>query len=396
MAPRGIASSQPVAPCRASGPFAVRRVQSAAMTTSSTTSNVRSGTWWAPALAGFRDISWRTLALIVAINTGVAGMLYIEETRPFWHPFITAQSFGLSIAYVVNAAAPWDKTNPVRRMVAAVALGAAIGLVLLIAIKGYVIGDEHYRFGTGQMEPGRFAGTAFSAFIVGLCVSLFFLFQFREARIRTQMLKAEADRNMLSRQAIEAELKLMQAQVEPHFLFNTLASVQFLTETDPPKAGMMLGHLLAYLRAALPQLRSNSTTLGQEIDLAEAYLSIMRMRMGPRLSFAIDIPAELRPHRFPPMLLMSVVENAIKHGLEPLASGGTVRIAARRHGERLAVSVVDDGRGLGEKVGNGVGLTNLRGRLRGLYGERARFTLEEVVPQGARATIEIPHDPDDL
>ena len=103
---------------------------------------------------------------------------------------------------------------------------------------------------------------------MGTFVSLFFMLKFQEARARAQMLKADADRNMLSKQAIEAELKLMQAQVEPHFLFNTLASVQFLTETDPPKAGMMLGHLLAYLRAALPQLRSDSTTLGQEIDLA--------------------------------------------------------------------------------------------------------------------------------
>jgi LytS/YehU family sensor histidine kinase len=184
----------------------------------------------------------------------------------------------------------------------------------------------------------------------------------------------------------------MQAQVEPHFLFNTLASVQFLTETDPPKAGLMLGHLLAYLRAALPQLRSNSTTLGQESDLAQAYLSIMRMRMGPRLSFVIDIPAELRPHGFPPMLLMSLVENAIKHGIEPQAEGGTVRLEARRHTDRIAVSVVDDGHGLADKIGNGVGLTNLRGRLRALYADQARFTLEELAPHGARATVELPYD----
>ena len=119
----------------------------------------------------------------------------------------------------------------------------------------------------------------------------------------------------------------MQAQVEPHFLFNTLASVQFLTETDPPKAGQMLGHLLAYLRAALPQLRSASTTLGQEADLAQAYLSIMQMRMGSRLAFAVDVPAELRTQPLPPMLLMSLVENAVKHGIEPKAEGGNVRIA---------------------------------------------------------------------
>ncbi|MDQ2963532.1 MAG: histidine kinase [Pseudomonadota bacterium] len=363
--------------------------------TTSTTSSAHSTSWWDPVLAGFRGLSWQSVALILAINTGVAAMLYIEETRPFWHPFISAQCFGLSIAYAVNAVEPWNKTRPVWRLVGAVAIGTVLGLVLVVAIKGYVISDEHYRLGTGQMNFGGFAGTALAAFIMGVCVSLFFLLKFREARARAQMLKADADRNMLSRQAIEAELKLMQAQVEPHFLFNTLASVQFLIETDPPKAGMMLGHLLGYLRAALPQLRSNSTTLGQEIELAQAYLSIMQMRMGPRLAFAIDVPDELRSHRLPPMLLMSVVENAIKHGLEPQAAGGTIRVEARRRGERIAVAVVDDGRGLGAKIGNGVGLTNLRGRLRALYGEHGRFSLEEVPPHGARATIEIPFEPDE-
>lgn len=365
------------------------------MTTSSTTSSARAAAWWAPFFAGFRDFSWQSVALILAINTGIAAMLYIEETRPFWHPFISAQCFGLCIAYAVNVAKPWNKAHPVWRLVAAVAIGSALGLVFLIAIKGYIVGDEHYRFGTGQMKPSGFAGTAFAAFIMGVCVSTFFLLKFREARARAQMLKADADRNMLSKQAIEAELKLMQAQIEPHFLFNTLASVQFLTETDPPRAGKMLGHLLAYLRAALPQLRSNSTTLGQEIELAQAYLSIMQMRMGRRLAFTVDVPDELRSHRLPPMLLMSVVENAVKHGLEPQAEGGTIRLEARRHADGVAVAVSDNGRGLGAKIGNGVGLTNLRSRLRALYADNARFTLEEVAPHGARATIEIPFDADE-
>jgi sensor histidine kinase YesM len=365
------------------------------MTTSSTTASTRAAPWWASVFAGFRGLSWQSVALILAINTGVAAILYIGETRPFWHPFITAQCFGLSIAYAVNAAEPWDKTRPVWRLVLAVAIGTVIGLVLLVAIKGYVIAEEGYQLDSLRMKLRQFAGTAFAGFIMGLFVSLFFMLKFREARARAQMLKADADRNMLSRQAIEAELKLMQAQVEPHFLFNTLASVQFLTETDPPMAGKMLGHLLAYLRAALPQLRSNSTTLGQEIELAQAYLSIMQMRMGPRLAFAIDVPDELRSQRFPPMLLMSVVENAIKHGLEPQAEGGTIRLEARRRGERIAVAVVDNGRGLGAKIGNGVGLTNLRDRLRALYADNGRFVLEEAPPHGARAAIEIPFDADE-
>ena len=206
------------------------------------------------------------------------------------------------------------------------------------------------------------------------------------------MLRAEAERNLLSKQAIEAELKLMQAQVEPHFLFNTLASVQFLTETDPPGANRMLGHLLAYLRTALPQLRSNSSTLGQEMELAKAYLSIMEMRMGARLEFVIDVPAELGAYRFPPMLLLSLVENAIKHGIEPMAEGGTIRLEARRRGDRLLVSVRDTGPGLREKIGNGVGLSNLRERLQALYPGGGRFSLEDALPHGAVATIEIPVD----
>jgi LytS/YehU family sensor histidine kinase len=265
-------------------------------------------------------------------------------------------------------------------------------MVLLLTIKGYIIGDPEYYLGSlhGHASPGMVVGTAMSALVMGLCVSLFFLLKIRDGLSRAAMLKAEADRNMLSKQAIEAELKLMQAQVEPHFLFNTLASVQFLTETDPPKAGMMLGHLLAYLRAALPQLRSNSTTLGQEIELAQAYLSIMQMRMGARLSFVIDVPEELKGLAFPPMLLMSLVENAVKHGIEPQAAGGTIRIESRRRDEQLVVTVSDEGHGLVSKVGTGVGLTNVRERLRALYAERGKFWLEERLPHGAQATIEIP------
>src|SRR6266581_3468564 len=360
--------------------------------TTSTTSPVPSP-WWAPVFEGLRGVSWRTLGLIVAINTGVALILYTEETRPFWHPFITAQSVGLSIAYAVNAAQPWESAHPLRRLIGAAASGTVVGMLFLLVIKGYLIGDPEYHVGDlhGHGAPGHFVSTAVSGLVMGLCVSLFFLLKIRDARARAAMLKAEADRNLLSKQAIEAELKLMQAQVEPHFLFNTLASVQFLTETDPPKAGQLLGHLLAYLRAALPQLRSGSSTLGQEVDLASAYLSIMQMRMGSRLAFAVDIPAALRAHPFPPMLLMSVVENAIKHGIEPKAEGGEVRLEARRADDALCVAVTDTGRGLAGNPGKGIGLTNLRDRLKALYGQRSRFTLEALAPGGARASIEIPY-----
>ncbi len=212
------------------------------------------------------------------------------------------------------------------------------------------------------------------------------------AEAQAAMATETAEAESLKRQVVEARLAAMQAQVEPHFLFNTLASVQFLTETDPPQASRLLGHLLSYLRAALPQMRSGSTTLGREIEFAEAYLNILRMRMGPRLDFGIDVPETLRTHPFPPVLLISIVENAVTHGLEPRAAGGRVTIAARREGERLVVTVTDTGTGLSAdpRPGGGVGLANIRERLAALYGTRGRFTLEDAAPHGARATIEIP------
>ncbi len=358
----------------------------------SPTVTIRPG-WLAAAAAGFRA-SWLTILLIVAINTGVAAILSLDDARPFWHPFISAQSFGLSIAYAVNAASPWDKPRPVWRLIIAVAIGTAIGVALLIAIKGYVIAEQNYRLESVRLRVGQFAWTSLGGFVMGLCVSVFFLLKYRDGRMRAAMLKAEADRNLLAKQAVESELKLMQAQVEPHFLFNTLASVQYLTETDPPQASKLLGHLLAYLRAALPQLRSASATLGQEIELVEAYLNILRMRMGQRLAFTIDVPTALRTHAFPPVLLISIVENAVTHGLEPQAEGGTIRIDARRDGDRLVVSVTDTGRGIAggaARPGQGVGLANVRDRLAALFGPAGRFSLADVAPHGARATIEVPY-----
>jgi len=341
--------------------------------------------------AGFR-FNVRTVLLLAAINAGIAAVLWIDDPRPFWHPLLTVQLYGFSIAYCVNAAAPWSRPRPILRLALAVAIGTCIGLVLTIVVKGYSIAYV-------LSQPSTFASNAFAGFANGLFVSLFFYVKFRESQAAATLHKAEVERHLLSKQAIEAELKLMQAQVEPHFLFNTLASVQFLNETDPAEANRLLGHLIEYLRAALPHLRASSTTLRKEVGLAEAYLNILRMRMGARLAFAIDVPDELALHPFPPNLLISLVENAIKHGIEPAASGGTVAVRARREGRMLIVTVEDTGRGLDKGLartgrGGGVGLANIRERLAALYGTQAQFSLERGVPAGARATLAVPLEAD--
>lgn len=220
----------------------------------------------------------------------------------------------------------------------------------------------------------------------------------KKAESRAQAATATAAAEGLKRQLAEAQLKMMQAQVEPHFLFNTLASVDYLIETDPARASKMQKNLIQYLRAALPQMREGSTTLGKEIALCRAYLEILKVRMEDRLQFAITVPQGLASARFPPMVLQSLVENAIKHGLEPKAEGGSLTIGADVANGNLRVTVADTGLGFAAaaRPGTGVGLANVRERLAALYGGRAKISIEANTPTGTIVTIEVPYaiDPD--
>lgn len=214
-------------------------------------------------------------------------------------------------------------------------------------------------------------------------------------RAEKRVLSAEAGAEMesLRRQVAEAQLQTLQAQVEPHFLFNTLAAVEHLTETDPPRAAIMLRHLIAFLRGSLPDMREQSTTLGREADLCQSYLAIMQIRMEDRLRVSIDVPESLRGLSFPPMMLQSLVENSIKHGLEPKPEGGAIAISARLQDGRLRVTVADTGLGIAENAPQGIGLGNIRDRLKRLYGNSAALVLAPNAPAGAHITIEIPHVP---
>jgi hypothetical protein len=226
-------------------------------------------------------------------------------------------------------------------------------------------------------------------FIVAVVVK-FFADRSRASQRLAEAKRREAEYARMGQQVTEAKLSALQAQVEPHFLYNTLASVQALTEVDPAKAHEMTGHLIQYLRNALPKMRESVSTVGQEVELARAYLNILQMRMGRRLDFAIDVPAEVMEMPFPPLMLPSLVENAIKHGLEPQREGGMVRIGASAAGGRLRLVVTDTGRGFSDAPGAGVGLANIRERLAALYGDAGRLTLEANEPHGVVATIEVP------
>jgi len=202
----------------------------------------------------------------------------------------------------------------------------------------------------------------------------------------------EIARRSLETAMVEARLRALQAQVEPHFLFNTLAHVRRLYRTEPVVARRMLASFASYLESALVQMRERSATLGREVDLVRAYLEVQQVRMGARLKVKIDVPDALRAHAYPPMMLISLVENAIKHGLDPLRSGGTIAIEARARDGSLEVVVLDTGRGISDKIGSGVGLANMRGRLAALFGEAGRLSLMPVAPSGVRAVIRMPLD----
>ena len=203
------------------------------------------------------------------------------------------------------------------------------------------------------------------------------------------------------RQLAEARLHRLQAQLEPHMLFNTLANLHALIDTQPAKAQDMLAHLIDYLRATLGATRSEAFTLGDEVRLVKDYLALMQIRMGDRLSVQIDVPDELLDLPWPPMLLQPLVENAIQHGLDPLPQGGTLQVVARRQGQQLQVDVIDDGRGLPTRASThldapraphpgGFGLNFVRERLATSHGPAGRLTLGHHVPAGTMARLLVP------
>jgi sensor histidine kinase YesM len=214
----------------------------------------------------------------------------------------------------------------------------------------------------------------------------------RKADLMAREATVKADVATLERRLMEAQMAALQAQVEPHFLFNTLALIGQLIETDPPEAARVHAHLIEYLRSTLPQMRAaGGGTLGKQVELSRAYLSIMQARMKERLAVQFEVPDFLGSAPFPPMMLQTLIENAIKHGLEPKIEGGTIEVSARVVGATLHVDVCDDGAGIDPHADDGVGLANIRERLRLLYGATAELAIEARPGGGACASIRLPY-----
>jgi len=214
-----------------------------------------------------------------------------------------------------------------------------------------------------------------------------------KAEAKAAQAQEVAEAESLQRQVVEARMAAMQAQVEPHFLFNTLASIDHLIEVDPPRASRMQRNLIALLRASMPAMREKATNLGRELEVVRPYLEILKVRMEERLQAQVDVSEGLYSADFPPMMLQSLVENAIKHGLEPKADGGSLVVSAEVAHGKLQVSVADTGVGFARAAtaGTGTGLSSIRERLKLIYGDAAELRITANAPTGTRVTIVVPY-----
>jgi signal transduction histidine kinase len=362
--------------------------------------------WWSPY---FRDSRghplWAALTVTFLFSLAIALTLTaftwvfsggrIDLWRFLWINFVVSQAIGFSIhgLFVLAAKVVGVERIDSWRGLRRAALFSAVPLVGVFI--GYATGfslvavfDRGFSF---RWLSGWFVA---GALMIWAVLSLFW---WRFAR--NQMRLAEAEQQLaidraraadLERQAIDAQLRTLQAQIEPHFLFNTLANVVSLIESQPASARRMLERLIDLLRASLSASRARTATLAQEFELCQAYLDILAIRMGARLRCELVLPHELRALPLPPMLLQPLVENAIQHGLEPKVEGGCIRLAAQQAGDQLEITVQDDGIGFAAMTrAGGVGLSNLRERLAACFGPRARLVIEDARP-GTRVRLLLP------
>jgi two-component sensor histidine kinase len=261
--------------------------------------------------------------------------------------------------------------------VVGVAFAVPIGMIMTLITFGVNTKGDHTLIGLGLL--------------IAPWVALAALVRQKDALARHQALAFDLERSELARQAVDARLRLLQAQVAPHFLFNTLANVQALVDAGSTQAPHVLRSLVAYLRAAVPRLDESATTLGQELQLVQAYLELMHMRMPDRLQFALHVDEAAGALQCPPMTLLTLVENAVRHGIDPSEQGGRIDIYVHRRADRCVVRVSDTGGGLRRSGdGLGTGLTALRERLELTFGGDAQLRVSAQHPTGVTAELEFP------
>jgi len=335
---------------------------------------------------------WRRVrfVLIVCLLFGV--LLNIGSQAPAIIVFARVVLVGMAILFMFGLFEQWPRQlwRPFSRWG-----WQLIGVVVVIpfaALLAYWIttgGDP--QLGTNKLRQIGYGQLCMTALLFAPWIAVGAVIRQREAFARDQALAFELEKSELERKSLDTRLRLLQAQVEPHFLFNTLANVQALVEAGSPQASSVLKSLIAYLRAAVPRMHEVGTTLGQELDLVRAYLELMQMRIPDRLQFALHIEPAANTLQCPPMTLLTLVENAVRHGIDPREEGGRIDVDVWLRDGRCHARVTDTGVGLKSTTGGlGTGLSNLRERMQLAFGGDAQLRLTEVQPHGVCAELEFP------
>jgi two-component sensor histidine kinase len=365
--------------------------------------------WWSPRFKDSKSVPlWATLAVTLLWNTaiglGLTAFVWvfsggrIDLGRMLWMNLLTAHCIGFAIyamIAVVGTAVGPDRVDawPGDRRGWFFSLLALAGLIIGYFLAFALIGLIERQSALGWVSGWFVLGALMLWGVFSLLFWRFYSDRARIAEAESQRAVERARAELLERQALDAQLRTLQAQIEPHFLFNTLANVVSLVDTQPADAKRMLERLIDLLRGSLSASRAQHATLGQEAELVRAYLDILAIRMGARLRYEIAVDETLRTLPLAPMLLQPLVENAIQHGLEPKIEGGRVRVSAAARDGEVQIVVEDDGVGFGATTrGGGLGLANLRSRLGALYEGRARLTIEDAGP-GTRVRLVLPRVP---
>ena len=342
---------------------------------------------------------WTWLAGAVLVTTGAA---WIASRLPWNMSFLEAAVLFNAFVFVTLFAglSAWfgfrRYSGKAFRMVVLSPLLALLGAFIGASIAGLIKGVNPFDWLHDSATLRHIVtGALVLGFVYTILVALIANLRNREYRALAANLEAEARQSELSRQLAESKLKLLQLQIEPHFLFNTLGSAQQLAEKSAPDAARLISDLIRFLRATTPTLRDDATTLRQDALMVRAYLRIMQTRLGGRLKWTVTVPENLEDAAIPPGMLITLVENAIKHGIEPLPEGGRIDVAAtqeaRADGVCVVLSVADTGMGLTGAPGvNGIGLANIRERLALQHGERAALETDANRPRGFVARLVLP------
>ena len=328
----------------------------------------------------------REVLIVAVYNTAIALFLTALTGIGLGVNLVYSHCIGFAVyGFVRGSCVLWRQAKPgwINGMLG-IPLGFAVGFALATWLNGLSL------IGVMQTHPQAVLVAGATALLFGVIGTWHF---HDEAKLFEARAEARAERLRRTEQealATHAELARLQAQIEPHFLFNTLSNVVGLIDTDPVAARTMLLDLTALLRTSLARTRRRDVALAEELDLLRAYLGIMAVRMGSRLRWEIETAADVLAARLPPLLVQPLVENAIRHGLEPRPEGGSLAIRCRREGDALVIDVADSGRGFVDGGAEGIGLANVRERLRACHGDAASLALESNAAGGVTASLRLP------